>query len=72
MVMPILPARPKYDRNIGTDVVPTTTGVWYMSLSKCNNPTRKIIPAVIMIYTFNSRIFFIDPPYYVFYNRIDY
>jgi hypothetical protein len=62
MMMPILPARPKYDRNIGIDVVPTTTGVWYMSLSKCNNPAKRIAPAEIMIYTFNSRLFFIDLP----------
>ena len=62
MMMPILPARPKYDRNMGTDVDPTTTGVWYMSLSKCNNPTKRKIPAEIMTYTFNRRLFFIDPP----------
>ena len=62
MMMPILPARPKYDRNIGIDMVPTTTGVWYMSLSKCSNPTEKKTHPEIMIYTFNSRLFFIDPP----------
>jgi hypothetical protein len=58
MMMPILPARPKYDRNMGIDVVPTTTGVWYMSLSKCSNPTKRKIPAEIKIYTFTIRLFF--------------